>query len=405
MLRQAIYIARIRGLNLSKLIFALCMLFVFINLQQQRLDAVSITSYSHGSAISKVAATAAVYEPTYLVHAPMNISAEEKRIGDPSIERPDKTTSIYGRLRQCAENFTIIQDKEGGVPTVTPPPRIPYVLHQTGKSRCISSFLYKDCVQKWHNHHQFKDMSYRFADDQAMDQLLYDHERWKALFPVLHLALKCIEHVQIPVMKADIWRYLILWEQGGIFADLDVIPDESLMMHPDYDAVFVLIDQNVLSQWFMATSPQHPLMYFAIQRATAKVLRAKRAIPIQHTGPQALNVATRDFLSGTNVSYSDLTEAQEYVRWGVGAVAGGSPSSRRGRSFQTLPAHFAKNLASKSKAKSYKDMNMTHYASVPRGYKYNRMTCLEFLGGTFVPDGFMHEGIYYNLSYVPSNMF
>lgn len=251
-----------------------------------------------------------------------------------------------------------------------------------------------------------------------MDDLLYDHERWKSLFPALHLALKCIEHAQMPVMKADLWRYLILWEQGGIFADLDVIPGESLNIHPEYDAAFVSVrtaGQSVLSQWFLATSPQHPLMYYAIQKATVSVLRAKRAIPIQHTGPRALYDATRLFLSGTNASYRDLTAGQEYVMGGGagGGAAGDSPNRAR-RSFHILPAHFAKNLASKSKDKSYKDMNMTHYSNVQRGFKYNGMTCLEFLGGTVVPDeqdhfGFMHEGVYYseyNLSSsLPSDTF
>jgi hypothetical protein len=46
----------------------------------------------------------------------------------------------------------------------------------------------------------------------------------------------------------------------------------------DDDALFVLVSnpgQQVLSQWFMAVASRHPLMYFAIEEATFRVLQAK----------------------------------------------------------------------------------------------------------------------------------
>jgi alpha 1,6-mannosyltransferase len=120
----------------------------------------------------------------------------------------------------------------------------------------------------------------------------------------------------VPVMKADLWRYLILLERGGIFADLDVLPSTTnntiKRIPPDADAAFFLVHtagQNLLSQWFLATSPRHPLMYDAIQIATTRVLKAKRAIPIQHTGPRALYDATSLFLQSPS---RDLKAGQTY---------------------------------------------------------------------------------------------
>jgi hypothetical protein len=67
----------------------------------------------------------------------------------------------------------------------------------------------------------------------------------------------------------------------------------------DDDALFVLVSnpgQQVLSQWFMAVAPRHPLMYYAIEEATFRVLQAKRVIPSSHTEPPTLNDATDRFL-------------------------------------------------------------------------------------------------------------
>ena len=44
-------------------------------------------------------------------------------------------------------------------------------------------------------------------------------------------------------MKADVWRYLIVWENGGIYADLDVKPEykfNSSTIHDDDDSFFTI---------------------------------------------------------------------------------------------------------------------------------------------------------------------
>lgn len=290
----------------------------------------------------------------------------------------------------CKENFTYVADRYApAFSSATTRSKIPNLLYQTGPSRCVFTELYEATIQKWNFIAE-----YRFVDDSAMDEYLYD-TRWTSMFPAFSLALQCIEHVQMPVMKADLWRYLLLWEHGGIFADLDVIPTkafDSFTLQPEFDAAFVLVHlagKQIPSQWFLAASPHHPIMLYALQKAVARVLKAKRAIPIQHTGPKALNEGTALFLNhNKNAFYASLQAHHTYLGHG-------------NRSFHVLPAGVAQNEAFLPiKDKSYKEMNMTHYKSLARmGKNYRGKTCLEFLGGKANgTSGFWHEKVYYDFN-------
>ncbi|KAG7367859.1 glycosyltransferase sugar-binding protein containing DXD motif [Nitzschia inconspicua] len=352
---------------------------------------------------------------------------------------------------------------------------IPQVLYQTAKHRCISTSMYDSTIRPWLDS---SDLSYRFYDDSRMENYLNDNSWIHELFPALSLALKCIDHVQMPVMKADIWRYLILWERGGIFADLDVLPvmrphqhkqqqqqklqqqdhgdtDDSTSIfysaatppliqelqrgdkpkrndNHDYtntnndsktetnpeddhvdDALFVLVDtagQQVLSQWFLAVQPRHPIMYYAVEEAAFRVLQAKRAIPIQHTGPRALYDATDRFL-GTDATTDATTTTKSSRHLQVNRVYyqqqqqptqnnnnNNSSSSSIGpkrRSFRVLPSSWATNNAfHEVKKTAYRRMNMTHYSDQQNKQQSSKtgrrpyndgMSCLEFLGGTLPP--------------------
>ena len=260
-----------------------------------------------------------------------------------------------------------------------------------------------------------------------MDEYLRNDTQWASIFPGLSLALQCIEHAQLPVMKADLWRYLILWERGGIFADLDVVLDtnQSFLQHlrdTDDDAVFVLCPHHgdngghgggFVSQWLMAVCPSHPLLYYATERAIELVLKAKRAIPIQHTGPRALNDATDRFLMMMMMGGNTTTSGRRqlplqgggtlYTEQRDPAKASSSHDDdhrRRSFSFRVTPASWAQNLAfPHEKKRMYSLMNMTHYRDHQKGKKHynNGARCLEFLGGVLHEDGtaYTYSGVTY----------
>ena len=303
--------------------------------------------------------------------------------------------------------------------------KIPYTLYQTSKGRCLPTDIYNATIGTWlKESSQHSSLGYQFYDDPRMDEYLRNDTQWASIFPGLSLALQCIEHAQLPVMKADLWRYLILWERGGIFADLDVVLDtnQSFLQHlrdTDDDAVFVLCPHHhgdadaddgggFLSQWLMAVCPSHPLLYYATERAIELVLKAKRAIPIQHTGPRALNDATDRFLMMGNTTTSGRRQLLQgggtlYTEQRDPAKASSSHDDdrrRRSFSFRVTPASWAQNLAfPHEKKRLYSLMNMTHYRDHQKGKKHynNGARCLEFLGGVLHEDGtaYTYSGVTY----------
>jgi hypothetical protein len=136
--------------------------------------------------------------------------------------------------------------------------KIPRIIHQTSKSRCVTRRVAR-AIEKW----QFTGWDYYFHDDEAVRRLL--HTEFPE-FPHLSLVSKyCLIHGTV---KADLWRYLVLWVYGGIYADIDAVPAMfgSDTLSTEDDAFFVVEQYHLLSQYFMALSPRHPLMYYAIQK-------------------------------------------------------------------------------------------------------------------------------------------
>ena len=199
---------------------------------------------------------------------------------------------------------------------------IPRIIHVTAKTRCMPREFIDNLVQ-WQ---QFPDHAFVLHNEAAVDRFLYHyhhhppfddndnnndnnnhHHRntparaiWPA-FPHLSHALQCIKG---GAAKADLWRALILWEYGGIYTDMDNAPalfHPSTTIQPDDDAFFVMEKSGILSQYFMAARPRHPLMYLLIQQMLSRLLSLHDVdfqIVSVVTGPGALRMAFCDFLKG-----------------------------------------------------------------------------------------------------------
>ena len=70
------------------------------------------------------------------------------------------------------------------------------------------------------------------------------------------------------------WRYLLIWEYGGIYTDIDNCPgkdwDENTIKPTD-DAYFLQEEGRFPSQWFFAASVRHPILYFTMLYALYKL--------------------------------------------------------------------------------------------------------------------------------------
>jgi Glycosyltransferase sugar-binding region containing DXD motif len=195
--------------------------------------------------------------------------------------------------------------------------RIPKIVHQTSKSRCLTK-MFARISQPWRS---LEGYDYYLHDDIAMVELLISH---LDELPMLHdlVQARCLPH---GTLKADVWRYLVLWHYGGIYADIDTQP--TLLFNTtdpilkDSDQGWFVVEQfHILSQYVMAVSPRHPLMYYALHHATLKVLAqvdTKRINAALVTGPHALHRAFQDFCKDAGVHIDPQGVGYKPVKAGI----------------------------------------------------------------------------------------
>jgi len=145
-------------------------------------------------------------------------------------------------------------------------------------------------VDRW----RFEGHTLFLHDDDAVDRLL---NRWWPEFPSIH----DVENCMMPgAAIADLWRYIVLWEYGGIYTDIDNSPGPWLWNESGSaitnatDALFEQEKGGFPSQYFFAASPHHPVMYLAVQNALLRVMEVKsimkQYVPFV-TGPGAIKSA------------------------------------------------------------------------------------------------------------------
>jgi hypothetical protein len=250
---------------------------------------------------------------------------------------------------------------------------IPRIVHQTSKSRCLTA-AFTNVTSHW----KLSGWSYYFHDDDAIDRLI------KLEFPefphMRNIFRNCVTN---GTLKADLWRYLVLWVYGGVYADFDSAPSKFSFdtINDSDDGFFVVEQYHILSQWFMAVSPRHPLMYYAIQHSLLNLLEAEDTQQIgahAKTGPHALHKAYMDFRKDAGAIIDPLGHAFKPVRSGV--FTGSQNRTIKVVGVGENENEYVQRLAitASVRRKDYKKMGMTHFSkfTASNGGKKSGSTCL-----------------------------
>ena len=194
--------------------------------------------------------------------------------------------------------------------------RIPAIVHQASKTRCLTRSFDRASL-KW----AFRRSSYYIHDEQAVKRLVSSE------FPEFpQIALISVDCVSESILFG-LWKYLVLWTYGGIFADLNSYPNQFNLstLKEDDDGLFLLGDKpGILTTVVMAVSPRHPVMYYAVQRSLSNIVRMHQNAtydPGTLVGEFVLNQAVEDFLrhSGTHHIFRKDKKVglSEGLLWGV----------------------------------------------------------------------------------------
>jgi hypothetical protein len=119
------------------------------------------------------------------------------------------------------------------------------------------------------------------------------------------------------VMRADFWRYLVVYTYGGMYADVDVEPNVSISEwfrdEKNWQRCSMVVGQENavhLSQWTFAATPKHPALKEVIDLIVA---RYQEGIKLDyqhfvhyHTGPGVFTNGIHKYASRTSTSCESM---------------------------------------------------------------------------------------------------
>ena len=100
-------------------------------------------------------------------------------------------------------------------------PRNIFQTHKTYEFLAKNPQLYQAAFSWYRN----KGFNYKFYTDKECDVFMQDN------FPNLYSIYR---QLSLPVMKADLWRYCVVYKYGGIYADVDT----KLLQSPEVKPYF-----------------------------------------------------------------------------------------------------------------------------------------------------------------------
>ena len=239
--------------------------------------------------------------------------------------------------------------------------KIPKIVHITSKTKCTTK-LFARIVDAW----RFANYSLYYHDEAAVDRLL---QRYWSEFPHLQLVLPCMIS---GAAKADLWRYLVLWEYGGIYTDVDNLPGpwfrNGTAITDSDDAWFVVEQIGVLSQYFMAASPRHPLLHMCVTMTFSRLMNLPfirdQYVPFV-TGPGALKQAFAWFMAAQETTTFDRVSKGRYV-----GVDGRSVTVVGTRATSNNWIH-REAITPRQKFRNYAVMGMEHFSRHQRDRRHN----------------------------------
>lgn len=169
---------------------------------------------------------------------------------------------------------------------------IPKIIWQTYKSHGVSAVA-QSCINTWRRINP--DWRHEFLDDDGITEFVRGN--------CMAEELEVFSGLPLGVMKADFWRYAVLYKRGGVYADIDTSCQirAELWANGSKGLVTGVEDTNSLfCQWVIAAEPGHPALRRAmdliVERAGDGIDTGYPDFVHYHTGPGLWTDAILDYL-------------------------------------------------------------------------------------------------------------
>jgi mannosyltransferase OCH1-like enzyme len=155
---------------------------------------------------------------------------------------------------------------------------IPFIIHQTWKSKDMPTGM-KNAINSWKKLNP--DYSHQYYDDNDVTNYVrnFDCTHFKFDNNKLQTAFNKIKS---GAGKADIFRYLIMYNVGGVYADADTVCLKSITQYlkpQDYTFIVGNDTHRHIHQWFFLCTPKHPIIKETLDNCI-KCLLTETPVPV-----------------------------------------------------------------------------------------------------------------------------
>lgn len=189
---------------------------------------------------------------------------------------------------------------------------IPKNIFQTHKSLnyIISKQKLIKSISSWY---RFNDkFKYYFYDDEMCDNFM------KETYGIDSDVYKAYSMLPMAVMKADLWRYCIIYKYGGIYADTDAVcnVNPNIFINNSLLTVSPELNNQFFCQWTFSAPPSSPILKTIIDLSVKRILNTEiKGEHIIHflTGPDVFTRGIIDYLSDNN--YKTFPKVNQYYKY------------------------------------------------------------------------------------------
>jgi mannosyltransferase OCH1-like enzyme len=168
-------------------------------------------------------------------------------------------------------NFRRIASTRRGDPGRRRFQKIPFTVYQTFRTADVPDAMF-DAVSSWRALNPEYDHEF-YDDARVADYILKE-------FPVAGFSfdrqrlLAAFAKIRPGAGKADLFRYLIIYDRGGVYMDVDTtcLKPLSSFIRPEDDVVTGLGRRGDFHQWGLIYSSRHPFMRAAVEIVVANIV-------------------------------------------------------------------------------------------------------------------------------------
>lgn len=187
--------------------------------------------------------------------------------------------------------------------------KIPKIIHQTYKNENFTKNM-RDAVESWKKLNS--DYEHRFYNDAAIREYISEFDVSEFNFTKEEL-VRCFDKLAVGAGRADLFRYCVLYNEGGVYTDIDTVCIISLNSFIEHDTDVVLLINSwfkdkmfhFFAQWFMCYCPKHLIikntLNLSIQSiltdTPVNILGTSSNLLERYTGPAVYNINVLEFLN------------------------------------------------------------------------------------------------------------